>query len=167
MDATLQAVNYIVSIHAPRVGRDEVIVRIDHGSHVSIHAPRVGRDIVLRPLRISLLSFNSRTPCGARLSISISCSTFVPVSIHAPRVGRDAIDHSKQQQNKRFQFTHPVWGATALYHGGQPHWQVSIHAPRVGRDQVINIGYSHMTGFNSRTPCGARPAQGVDHLQTE
>ena len=55
-----------ISIHAPRVGRDGLVGRLDDVHAISIHAPRVGRD---QPPRIR----------GSRPRISI----------HAPRVGRD------------------------------------------------------------------------------
>ena len=56
-----------ISIHAPRVGRDEYGYGWGGLIGISIHAPRVGRDIagwffLLNP---------------------------EPISIHAPRVGRD------------------------------------------------------------------------------
>jgi len=35
----------LVSIHAPRVGRDRVLLVIERDTDVSIHAPRVGRDL--------------------------------------------------------------------------------------------------------------------------
>ena len=60
-------VAFDVSIHAPRVGRDGLDVRLDRCDVVSIHAPRVGRDF-------SSPSRRRQARC---------------VSIHAPRVGRD------------------------------------------------------------------------------
>ena len=109
----------------------------------------------------STFSFNSRTPCGVRLT------------------------SNKETTNKRqFQFTHPVWGATGI---GQLHLtlpNVSIHAPRVGCDQrpssklynVIKFQFTHPVWgatlqdcqrptnecrFNSRTPCGVRLPRSV------
>ena len=35
---------FIISIHAPREGRDSIIKRIDINYVISIHAPREGRD---------------------------------------------------------------------------------------------------------------------------
>ncbi len=58
--------NVIISIHAPRVGRDSCATLRVPASVISIHAPRVGRDGCRRTGR-------------ARPAISI----------HAPRVGRD------------------------------------------------------------------------------
>ena len=33
-----------ISIHAPRVGRDQLVESVCIGKIISIHAPRVGRD---------------------------------------------------------------------------------------------------------------------------
>jgi len=56
-----------VSIHAPRVGRDQQAVGALGVKYVSIHAPRVGRDMY-----------------GLYIE-----HAYRVVSIHAPRVGRD------------------------------------------------------------------------------
>ncbi len=101
---------------------------------VSIHAPRVGCDSVLVVSLSWSLSFNSRTPCGVRPTSfahdlapntfqfthpvwgATKCSIIVrqstEVSIHAPRVGCDADARTDKQFKQMFQFTHPVWGAT-------------------------------------------------------
>ncbi len=83
------AVDNDISIHAPRVGRDNVPVVIRHILRISIHAPRVGRDnngrtAVYMPMIFQstrpvwgatvfdskspfmLRNFNPRAPCGAR-----------------------------------------------------------------------------------------------------
>ena len=57
------------------------------------------------------MCFNSRTPCGVRLS-------------------PDRISY----KDTKFQFTHPVWGATCLGVVARLPLLVSIHAPRVGCD---------------------------------
>ncbi len=84
---------------------------------VSIHAPRVGCDGNHQYLRVSDGRFNSRTPCGVRLSYYITWSSRIV-----------------------FQFTHPVWGATGREYGTTSKDKVSIHAPRVGCDG--NEGHS-------------------------
>ena len=55
-----------VSIHAPRVGRDEVSNPCDELVDVSIHAPRVGRDAAPSHPIHPPKRFNPRAPCGAR-----------------------------------------------------------------------------------------------------
>ena len=68
---------------------------MEHYTHsfylVSIHAPRVGRDLRLDLIIYLLSCFNSRTPCGARLVLRASEIFSLEVSIHAPRVGRDTV----------------------------------------------------------------------------
>ena len=117
--------------------------------------PVWGATILLRPLRICSLSFNSRTPCGVRLTPENFSSAVL-----------------------KFQFTHPVWGATPalsllLSHLSvsihaprvgcdcritQVYWRchVSIHAPRVGCDRLVCNLNLDLLCFNSRTPCGVR-----------
>ena len=80
---------------------------------ISIHAPRVGRDRLMPDLVIAHVHFNPRAPCGARqveastTGVNLKFQSTRPVwgatddtieetkpksiSIHAPRVGRDQI----------------------------------------------------------------------------
>ena len=81
----------VISIHAPRVGRDLADGTVQCHDCISIHAPRVGRD----PKPYNLL-----------------CC--VQISIHAPRVGRDFFASSLSSPSLQFQSTRPVWGATKL-----------------------------------------------------
>ena len=166
----------MVSIHAPRGGRDWVSVLPARGLLVSIHAPRGGRD------QGNALHRESEQ-----------------VSIHAPRGGRD-VESLVAQGYEWFQFTRPVGGATSLVvlglavvgfnsraPWGARHFaarskrcamKVSIHAPRGGRDRVDSravgrhkfqftrpVGGAPLPApppplcprsFNSRAPWGAR-----------
>ena len=102
----------IISIHAPRVGRDEherrrklrnprfQSTRPVWGATlswkyaaiscmISIHAPRVGRDSVVGTRHLDSGNFNPRAPCGAR-----------------------QVPHNVIISGDRFQSTRPVWGAT-------------------------------------------------------
>ena len=132
------------------------IIRTHAELLVSIHAPRAGRDTTDKTATISDLGFNPRAPCGARQSASFSAAVYSafqstspvrgatqrgvystnprPVSIHAPRAGRDALPYRQ-------------FGCTF----------VSIHAPRAGRDGVGSTERLFMWGFNPRAPRGARP----------
>ena len=78
-------------------------------------------------------SFNSRTPCGVRLTTNLEPSEI-----------------------REFQFTHPVWGATKLIDTLFQSLIVSIHAPRVGCDSPRYSYFFLYRSFNSRTPCGVR-----------
>ena len=62
----------LVSIHAPRVGRDTSLVHIPGSLMVSIHAPRVGRDVVLDFDAWVNEGFNPRAPRGARRAAATS-----------------------------------------------------------------------------------------------
>ena len=72
----------IISIHAPRVGRDVTKSHIPKHTRISIHAPRVGRDFKAVWLR----------------------ATWITISIHAPRVGRDSKfdDFTPSNLHKRY-----------------------------------------------------------------
>ena len=56
----------IISIHAPRVGRDAMLCVGILEARISIHAPRVGRDTPTMLNVGFLFDFNPRAPCGAR-----------------------------------------------------------------------------------------------------
>ena len=102
----------VVSIHAPRVGRDHCQWRRGKRQTVSIHAPRVGRDILLVCGKILTIGFNPRAPCGARHVGARPRRAASRVSIHAPRVGRDEMLRLQNVSALSFQSTRPVWGAT-------------------------------------------------------
>ena len=55
-----------VSIHAPRAGRDQYAALCKAFLTVSIHAPRAGRDITQVSIILRLFGFNPRAPRGAR-----------------------------------------------------------------------------------------------------
>ena len=126
-----------ISIHAPRVGSDTLlVVLVMSRVLISIHAPRVGSDFALCRFYWAFWYFNPRSPCGERQHMvwtqaqrirfqstlpvwgatGSSCTLllFVVISIHAPRVGSDLGGH-------RYQIN----------------VQISIHAPRVGSDSSM------------------------------
>ena len=145
---------------------------------ISIHAPRVGRDGEEIGSTAVDTDFNPRAPCGARPVHHLRRVDDLAISIHAPRVGRDLFRPVGTLSSYRFQSTRPVWGATAMLHGLQVFGGISIHAPRVGRDQVSHVSdtgggisiHAPRVGrdwqppsfrrassyFNPRAPCGAR-----------
>ena len=126
---------FSISIHAPRVGRDGKVVWFLVHRRISIHAPRVGRDLGCAPPVSAMptfqstrpawgattgmlaefvrgLQFQSTRPAWGATTISSMLTFEKDISIHAPRVGRDA----------------------APSHRAFRHSFISIHAPRVGRD---------------------------------
>ena len=101
-----------ISIHAPRVGRDDHRYSSLDLRCISIHAPRVGRDPLFARIASAMplfqstrpvwgatwysrgypmlpRDFNPRAPCGARPQSYIETLDQMRISIHAPRVGRD------------------------------------------------------------------------------
>ena len=127
-----------ISIHPPRVGRDDIIWIVMLYGLISIHPPRVGRDqgpsgqkaskkyfnppspCGERPKRFNVLSvsivyFNPPSPCGERqegLPIPIPGINFNPPS---PCGERHALT-ARQTVEMLFQSTLPVWGETAKVH---------------------------------------------------
>ena len=71
--------NDVVSIHAPRAGRDIILSALSIPIAVSIHAPRAGRDA--KPFDLL---------------------TIIKVSIHAPRAGRDRAGSADSPSSSRF-----------------------------------------------------------------
>ena len=86
----INAVFQGISIHSPRMGRDDRAPRIDLPAiTISIHSPRMGRDM---------------RECEFSLSEKIS--------IHSPRMGRDLYERDKKINARLFQSTLPAWGET-------------------------------------------------------
>ena len=80
----------LISIHAPRAGRDGLNRGTNVMLDISIHAPRAGRDLVVTIGVKVFKHFNPRAPCGARLADMQTFVLWFLISIHAPRAGRDA-----------------------------------------------------------------------------
>ena len=106
---------------------------------VSIHAPRVGRDVQPVTSRIITPSFNPRAPCGARLRNWGTTDDPNPVSIHAPRVGRDWWYMLYDDAYARFNPRAPCGARHEADEDGFIPVYVSIHAPRVGRDLLLYV----------------------------
>ena len=149
--------HYIISIHAPRVGRDPGSRRAAYLKGISIHAPRVGRDAAVITNIIDTVDFNPRAPCGARRRHRVGKRPERDISIHAPRVGRDVTDISAGKARSHFNPRAPC-GAR---HTSSCRFPSSSHnfnprapcgARRLMLSNVVVWWY-----FNPRAPCGARP----------
>ena len=120
----------VISVHAPRVGRDGKEYTVS-GTLMVFQSTRPvwGATMSAMSFPARPCHFNPRAPCGARPRVSSHENDVVKISIHAPRVGRD--------------------GSTDT---GKPSRGISIHAPRVGRD-VDNAekGVADL-GFQSTRP---------------
>ena len=83
---------------------------------ISIHAPRMGRDRRPADRRLQAPNFNPRAPYGARLSPRCphraTSADFNPRAPYGARLPGSGI----LSRPSRFQSTRPVWGATAKLH---------------------------------------------------
>ena len=124
---------------------------------ISIHSPRVGRDNCKMALKTLLLRFQSTRPVRGETSTHVLVRVAVAISIHSPRSGRD-IEQSKGLLGQGlisihsplmgqdvaakpvpsspavFQPTRPAWGETQHQEVAAAPQRISIHSPRVGRD---------------------------------
>ena len=130
----------------------------NHFTIVSIHAPRVGRDLPVSAVRLPLSQFqstrpawgatrtlqrqggcqrcfNPRAPRGARLAITAALNQYYGVSIHAPRVGRDNGAIVLTMRSLHVSIHAPRVGRDGKPAPEFASEEVSIHAPRVGRDR--------------------------------
>ena len=124
-----------VSIHAPRVGRDqECHLRLSSKNYFNPRAP-CGARRSDASLHDYCRYFNPRAPCGARRGLCRYCAMSTYFNPRAP-CGARQHNNKDGKTNKKFQSTRPVWGATL---------------------NLIPMG-SAIKDFNPRAPCGARPA---------
>ena len=153
---------------------------------ISIHAPRVGCDDIFDAAIDAHGNFNPRTPCGVRHAALVLFREHTGISIHAPRVGCDKVPVARVVWLYRFQSTHPVWGATDASQDASQAGAISIHAPRVGCDNreitspidacisihAPRVGCDPVPAsppfppnyFNPRTPCGVRPYTLIERI---
>ena len=127
----------VISIHAPRAGRDEVEVESSNESlYFNPRAP-----CGARPRRVSSVSsdwiFQSTRPVrGATYSARRSQRTS-QISIHAPRAGRDN-RLTKKIDALNISIHAPRAGRDDLAGRERPvAVHISIHAPRAGRDDLL------------------------------
>ena len=170
-----------ISIHAPRAGRDCLVLADRVVGSISIHAPRAGRDCPSARSVEPSPHFIPRAPCGARQGVLTKVGSWIEfqstrpvrgataageavlaldrISIHAPRAGRDPVWAVNTLTSIPFQSTRPVRGATGITWRIYQVLFISIHAPRAGRDRRrASRRSSPCRNFNPRAPCGARPS---------
>ena len=98
--------NYIISIHAPREGRDNGADCERLGARcISIHAPREGRDAGSRWRSWRRRNISIHAPREGRDYQVIYADGTKKISIHAPREGRD----SKSEQISSHIFAKKAW----------------------------------------------------------
>ena len=147
----------VISIHAPRVGSDILVIQHPQLQIISIHAPRVGSDLRMSRHTPGLRYFNPRSPCGERpdggCEILWLCIDFNPRSPCGERLA----GLNSKTASRQFQSTLPVWGATKARDWSNRCLMISIHAPRVGSDTAVSASRKISINFNPRSPCGERP----------
>ena len=151
----------LISIHAPRAGRDAAPCRASVRSAISIHAPRAGRDEQLSAPENAKNDFNPRAPCGARHGQASPDMFGIKFQSTRPVRGATPTSSKSSKTNSTFQSTRPVRGATVVHHALVPAVFISIHAPRAGRDVRTSRTGMCLGHFNPRAPCGARLALGL------
>ena len=129
---------WVISIHSPRMGRDEFGKTFAQAKKISIHSPRMGRDASPRPEGGGGKYFNPLSPHGERRNSS-GCSRrnchFNPLSPHGERQCRrrklrrrrnfnPLSPHGERRSaaaqipvSNKFQSTLPAWGETACSSG--------------------------------------------------
>ena len=124
----------LISIHAPRVGRDSGhhLVR-HHPGDFNPRAPCGARLVCLVLERRLHQHFNPRAPCGARPPSPDSIRSWQLFQSTRPVWGATG-QRVFLRQRQQFQSTRPVWGATIHVAESVHRANISIHAPRVGRD---------------------------------
>ena len=127
---------------------------------ISIHAPRVGRDNIAEHTRKINQRFQSTRPGWGETQAKYPQSQFYQISIHAPRVGRDVRRSRSNQRLTNFnprapcgarRHTLPCPPCGCYFNPRAPcgarrghialcevFVDISIHAPRVGRDSKFD-----------------------------
>ena len=103
---------------------------------ISIHAPRAGRDDFNSFNDIQWNYFNPRAPCGARLILLPVPCPMMRFQSTRPVRGATLGTALIAGPSAKFQSTRPVRGATLRLFAPDDLFYISIHAPRAGRDEA-------------------------------
>ena len=188
IDAGFGILLQTISIHAPRVGSDELHRALGHvGNDFNPRSPcgeRPTYTAVLRlweqfqstlpvwgaTLTVSLLSppkshFNPRSPCGERLPGSASCFPLVEYFNPRSPCGERLDYGSGYLISKPFQSTLPVWGATGVNFNARITSLFQSTLPVWGATPYGGRRSGGADDFNPRSPCGERPTLRVEDCQ--
>ena len=171
----------MISIHAPRVGRDDgCTARVDVHAQFQSTRPVWGATIFIRASRTPADISIHAPRVGRDSPVELVIGLTEAISIHAPRVGRDdllcqssgALSYfnprapcgarlvGRKKMHKKWDNFNPrapcgarrvILARTACRLN-----EISIHAPRVGRDRRALCPMVMQCDFNPRAPCGAR-----------
>ena len=131
---------------------------------ISIHAPRVGRDDSPSWLLLLPLQFQSTRPVWGATPERVYVVTSFIFQSTRPVWGATSANPSAENPSTDFNPRAPCGARLATYTSGARGLgqSISIHAPRVGRDAIALTSYSKAkTNFNPRAPCGARRSLSV------
>ena len=128
---------------------------------ISIHSPRMGRDELRNRYNVCGEDFNPLSPHGERRKYWCSvynCKSFqstlpawgetkyILIFIHLPINFNPLSPHGERLiffhcsfRIPTFQSTLPAWGETLLCAGMPPRTAISIHSPRMGRDDTLPL----------------------------
>ena len=95
----------------PAWGETQARDRCQAWDAISIHSPRMGRDETISSISPSGWDFNPLSPHGERPDMASVAAT-AAISIHSPRMGRDAALRRYSLHAVTFQSTLPAWGET-------------------------------------------------------
>ena len=123
-----------ISIHSPRMGRDDL-----HSGHIprmviSIHSPRMGRDRQHRSGIAGDPDFNPLSPHGERQLSHVSRNIGILFQSTLPAWGETRWPPPMPASLRTFQSTLPAWGETCGAKMDGEGDAISIHSPRMGRD---------------------------------
>ena len=167
----------MISIHAPREGRDDMHAALDYAAEVfQSTRPARGATPPITPVTMSSI-FQSTRP--ARGATTRSFTSFIKAKFQSTRPARGATltSHKRYRSRvfqstrpargatkgqerlpdyRRFQSTRPARGATETPTLSKRITNISIHAPREGRDCETSSQIQAQYYFNPRAPRGAR-----------
>ena len=145
--------NISISIHAPRMGSDELHPVSVVSLLISIHAPRMGSDSKPSSPSSSSLLFQSTLPAwGATLSsfkTSPAGANFNPRSPHGERRSRPS---GRAGHSQHFNPRSPHGERPASAPSPVQSSQISIHAPRMGSDSTFGAVSGGSYEFQSTLP---------------
>ena len=148
---------FIISIHAPREGSDELCWNTceRYKAAISIHAPREGSDIFKHSEAPQSALFLSTLPArGATLTAP---SFTAPASFLSTLPARGATYFTVcVVASHQFLSTLPARGATLSRHAHRSLCRISIHAPREGSDAGFVCSLTKIIYFYPRSPRGER-----------
>ena len=146
-----------ISIHSPRMGRDEKLVgSIKARNGISIHSPRMGRD-GHRKADDSADDISIHSPrMGRDAYPPLTGSVYIRISIHSPRMGRDLSIPATFLRLFDFNPLSPHGERPSQISGKLPEPSFQSTLPAWGETAAAFPGIKAMKYFNPLSPHGER-----------